>query len=348
MKLVSKGLGVKTAISLAKCAKWEYVRVSMKSQTKGIIHEEVNRFKDIDWDEFIQVNEGKKITTNSNDVVIGKTNEIEVFFDSCLFSASPERYEVTIIPLSRAEKMALEGNDEDKQANVVFVKKNQDLFCNSADLEKRLELLNRTRSICNDKSLSMQQLLNELSAYLYSYSISYVKKGIKNKQTIYYTNNLDLILFYLDKIRNYIAFPKGIIKIKKNEWVHWKRLVEIVGNVEMVLVEHYIEKELFFYIDETKKIKVSFGELDNKTLLYLLTKFKEKYDPSSLLVSEVMTCSEADEHWSLPKGTVKRDCNRDRFNPTKIRKSGNTWLIAKEELKHIYGFNDTHRSNHER
>jgi len=51
---------------------------------------------------------------------------------------------------------------------------------------------------------------------------------------------------------------------------------------------------------------------------------------------EVLTAAEADELYHLPKGSVKRDCNRRLFPEGSYRKSKSTWLITKEVLDERY------------
>lgn len=55
------------------------------------------------------------------------------------------------------------------------------------------------------------------------------------------------------------------------------------------------------------------------------------------LLSQVVTASEADSLWNLPKGSVKRDIHRNKFMPGEFRKSKGIILIMKEAIYRMYG-----------
>lgn len=58
------------------------------------------------------------------------------------------------------------------------------------------------------------------------------------------------------------------------------------------------------------------------------------------LIEKVMTATEADIYFDLPKGTTKRDCLRGMFPEGTTRKAAHLWLIEKEALiqryEHVY------------
>lgn len=59
------------------------------------------------------------------------------------------------------------------------------------------------------------------------------------------------------------------------------------------------------------------------------------------MLFEVITASEGDELWNLPKGTVKQDIHRGIFKPYQYRKSSKqhrgTLLLLKSAMYSIYG-----------
>lgn len=87
-------------------------------------------------------------------------------------------------------------------------------------------------------------------------------------------------------------------------------------------------------------IKEDSSRFDDKILNYFESELYLKiYQGGYTPIYDILTSSEADERWDLPKGTVKLDCNRGKFYPHEYRKSGGTWLVTVSAMERVYDSN---------